>query len=129
MNKEKALGYIELAGLASVCVGAATWIVNHNLGSIIMAVGTLALLIGRFFQTPFYTKYSILDPKELTLRRLYHQRVFGIIALILATALMFTPQGFYFGVWVGATSWLVLFVIFVVIEVYTAFRISAVDNA
>lgn len=129
MNKEKTLGYIELAGLTAVCAGAASWIANHDLGGILTAIGMIALLIGRFFQTPFYAKYSLNDPKELTHRRLYHQRVFGIIALILATALMFTPQGFYFGVWVGKMSWLVMFVIFAVIEVYTAFRISAVDKA
>ena len=79
-------------------------------------------------QTPFYLKYPITDARELTMRRLYHQRVFGIVALILATVLMWLPVGFYAGMYVGKTSWLIPFVFFVVVEVYTVFRISAVEK-
>jgi hypothetical protein len=93
-----------------------------------MAVGTVALVFGRFLQTPFYLKYPMTDPRELTMRRLYHQRVFGIVALILSTVLMWLPVGFYAGMYVGKTSWLIPFVFFVVVEVYTVFRISAVEK-
>jgi hypothetical protein len=68
------------------------------------------------------------DPRELTMRRLYHQRVFGIVALILATVFMWLPVGFYAGMYVGKTAWLIPFVFFVVVEVYTVFRISAVEK-
>lgn len=129
MNREKVLGYVEAAGLLVVVGATAGWIVNHSVGGALMAIGTVLLAVGRFFQTPFYAKYSPTDPKELTLRRLYHQRVFGIIALVISATLMNTPAGFYYGVWVGPSSWLLLFVFFVVIEVYTVFRISAVDKS
>lgn len=128
MNKEKVLGYVEVAGLTLVLVAAASWLFSHAVAGIVLAAGTVMLAVGRFLQTPFYAKYSVRDPRELTLRRLYHQRVFGIIALILAAALMNMPAGFYYGVWLGASSWLILFVFFVLIEVYTAFRISSVDK-
>ena len=98
------------------------------MASIGMAVGTVALVFGRFLQTPFYLKYPMTDPRELTMRRLYHQRVFGIVALILSTVLMWLPVGFYAGMYVGKTSWLIPFVFFVVVEVYTVFRISAVEK-
>lgn len=130
MNKEKILGYVESAGLLQVVIAAAIWILPdlRTVAQGWMAVAAVMLLLGRFLQEPFYLKYSERDPKVLTLRRLYHQRVFGIIALILAAAMMFVPQGFYYGMYVGKSSWLILFVIFVVIEVYTAFRISSVDK-
>ena len=132
MSKEKVLGIIEVVGLTLVVVSAGLWVVPEEatrlMASIGMSVGTVALVMGRFLQTPFYLKYPITDPKELTLRRLYHQRVFGIVALIIATVLMWMPVGFYAGVYVGKTSWLIPFVFFVVVEVYTVFRISAVEN-
>jgi hypothetical protein len=91
-------------------------------------VGTVALVLGRFLQTPFYLKYPVTDPRELTMRRLYHQRVFGVVALILATLMMWLPTGFYAGMYLGKTSWLIPFVFFAVVEVYTVFRISAVEK-
>ena len=132
MDKEKVLGIIEVVGLSMVWVAACVWIVNKPeirfLACVLMAVANVVLALGRFMQTPFYENYPQSDPRELTLRRLYHQRVFGIVGLILAAVLMFVPAGFYAGMYVGPTSWLIPFVFFVVVEVYTAFRISAVEK-
>lgn len=131
-NKAKILGIIEVVGLTLVVLAAALWVLPQDstrlMTSIGMAVGTVALVFGRFLQTPFYLKYPMTDPRELTMRRLYHQRVFGIVALILSTVLMWLPVGFYAGMYVGKTSWLIPFVFFVVVEVYTVFRISAVEK-
>lgn len=130
MDRERFLGYVELAGLCVVVVAVCMWMVPAvRFGAcVLMAVGTVLLALGRFMQTPFYERYSNRDPKELTLRRLYHQRVFGVVGLILATVFMWLPTGFYAGMYVGVSSWLIPFVFFVVIEVYTAFRISAVEK-
>ena len=129
---QKVLGIIEVVGLMLVVVAAALWALPQEemrlVASVGMTVGTVALVFGRFLQTPFYLKYPVTDPRELTMRRLYHQRVFGIVALILATLLMWLPAGFYAGMYVGKTSWLIPFVFFVVVEVYTIFRISAVEK-
>jgi hypothetical protein len=129
---QKILGIIEVVGLTLVVVAAALWAFPmENLRSLSlwgMSLGTVTLVVGRFIQTPFYLKYPVTDPRELTLRRLYHQRVFGIVALILATVMMWLPVGFYAGMYLGKTSWLIPFVFFVVVEVYTVFRISAVEK-
>ncbi len=129
---QKILGIIEVVGLTLVVVAAALWAFPmENLRSLSlwgMSLGTVALVVGRFMQTPFYLKYPVTDPRELTLRRLYHQRVFGIVSLILATVMMWLPVGFYAGMYLGKTSWLIPFVFFVVVEVYTVFRISAVEK-
>ena len=129
---QKILGIIEVVGLTLVVVAAALWAFPmENLRSLSlwgMSLGTVALVVGRFMQTPFYLKYPVTDPRELTLRRLHHQRVFGIVALILATVMMWLPVGFYAGMYLGKTSWLIPFVFFVVVEVYTVFRISAVEK-
>jgi hypothetical protein len=129
---QKILGIIEVVGLTLVVVAAALWAFPmenlHSLSLWGMSLGTVALVVGRFMQTPFYLKYPVTDPRELTLRRLYHQRVFGIVALILATVMMWLPVGFYAGMYLGKTSWLIPFVFFVVVEVYTVFRISAVEK-
>lgn len=129
---QKILGIIEVVGLTLVVVAAALWAFPmENLRSLSlwgMSLGTVALVVGRFMQTPFHLKYPVTDPCELTLRRLYHQRVFGIVALILATVMMWLPVGFYAGMYLGKTSWLIPFVFFVVVEVYTVFRISAVEK-
>ena len=129
---QKILGIIEVVGLTLVVVAAALWAFPmenlHSLSLWGMSLGTVALVVGRFMQTPFYLKYPVTDPRELTLRRLYHQRVFGIVSLILATVMMWLPVGFYAGMYLGKTSWLIPFVFFVVVEVYTVFRISAVEK-
>ena len=126
MSKEKVLGIIEVVGLTLVVVSAGLWVVPEEATRLMASIGmSVGFIHG---QTPFYLKYPITDPKELTLRRLYHQRVFGIVALIIATVLMWMPVGFYAGVYVGKTSWLIPFVFFVVVEVYTVFRISAVEK-
>ena len=132
MDKDKILGIVEVVGLCLVMVAACVWVFPKEdtrfWADVVMSVGTLLLTLGRFMQTPFYLKYPVTDPKELTLRRLYHQRVFGIIGLILATVFMWMPAGFNAGMYVGKTAWLIPFVFFVVIEVYTVFRVSSVEK-
>ncbi len=132
MNKERILGLVEAAGLALVVIAAGMWVFPKGdirfIACCIMSVATVVLACGRFMQTPFYEKYPMSDPRELTLRRLYHQRVFGIVGLIVACVFMWMPVGFYAGMYVGETAWLIPFVFFVVIEVYTVFRISAVEK-
>ena len=130
MDKDKILGVVEVVGLCLVVLGAALWLSPsvRLWASIAMTIGTVALTIGRFMQTPFYMNYLPTDPLELTMRRLYHQRVFGMVGMVLATIFMWMPPGFYAGMYVGQTAWLIPFVFFVVIELYTAFRISALDK-
>lgn len=128
MKKDKVWGYVEIVGELLVTVGAVVWMPLRVIAPWIFAVGVTLFAVGRFLQTPFYLKYPERDPRELTLRRLYNQRVIAMVALVLSAVLMFMPVGFYYGVYLGTMSWLVMFVVFVVVEVYTVFRISAVDK-
>ena len=132
MNKELFLGYVEMAGLTLVMAAACMWMVPEmslrTAAGVVMVVATVLLALGRLLPKPFYQNYLSHDPRNLTLRRLYHQRVYGIIALAVAAALILTPAGFYFGLWVGRSSWMLPFVFFVVVEVYTAFRIPRAEK-
>ncbi len=95
MEKEKVLGIVEVVGLTLVVLAVGVWAVPsvRFWAAWGMTMGTVVLVLGRFMQTPFYLKYTPTDPKELTARRLYHQRVFGAVALILATVMMWMPVG------------------------------------
>ena len=126
MDRERILGYVEMTGETLVVVGAAAWLPMRDVAPWLMAGGVVLMAVGRFSQTPFYQQYAESDSRHMTLRRLYHQRVFGMVALILSAVLMFTPVGFYAGMYVAPSSWLLLFVFFVITEVYTTFRISSV---
>src|SRR5574344_310664 len=131
-KRDRILGKIKIGGLLMVLVAACAWALPKDEIRIyahwVMAVGALMLAVGRLMQTPFYEKYEPTDPKELTMRRLYRQSVFGLVGLVLAVVFMFLPVGFYAGMWLGPTSWLIPFVFFVVVEVYTVFRISALEK-
>ncbi len=127
-RKDKILGFAEIAGETILAIGAATWLPMRGVAQVLFVIGTVLFASGRLLRTPPYEKYSPMDPKELTLRRLYRQQVIGIVALAVTALLMNTPQGFYFGLYVAPASWLVTFVVFVVTEVYTVFRISALEK-
>ncbi|MDE5551043.1 MAG: hypothetical protein K2I99_06845, partial [Bacteroidaceae bacterium] len=114
--------------VVAACVGVMPVTSFRMVAGIVMVVSTAILALGRFLPQPFYLDYPIYDPSNLTLRRLYHQRIFGAIALALAAVMMLMPVGFYAGLWVGRSSWLMPFVFFVVVEVYTAFRIPRVEK-
>ena len=66
MDKDKILGVVEVVGLCLVVLGAALWLSPsvRLWASIAMAIGTVALAIGRFMQTPFYMNYLPTDPLD-----------------------------------------------------------------
>ena len=103
-----------MAGLTLVMAAACMWMVPEmslrTAAGVVMAVAAVLLALGRLLPKPFYQNYLSHDPRKLTLRRLYHQRVYGIIALAVAAVLMLTPADFYFGLWVGRSSWMLPFV-------------------
>ena len=89
----------------------------------VFAVGTLLFAIGRLLEKH--------PQSTITLRRLYTQRIIGVVVLVLAALLMFFYErinGFEisdYKVHATASAWLLPFFIFVVIELYTAFRIPS----
>ena len=122
-EKDKVLGYIANLGEVLVLIGAAFWITGWEFMNYVFAVGTLLFTIGRLFEKH--------PDSTITLRRLYVQRTIGVVVLVLSALLMF----FYdringieisdYKVHATASAWLLPFFIFVVIELYTAFRIPS----
>jgi hypothetical protein len=123
MSKDNVLGYIANIGEVLVLIGAALWITGCEFLNYVFAVGTLLFAIGRFFEKH--------PQSTLTLRRLYLQRTIGVVILIVAALLMFFYEYINgleisdYKVHATASAWLLPFFIFVVIELYTAFRIPS----
>ncbi len=115
MNKEKIFNYMACTGEILILVGAVLWMTGTLVANVLFAAGTTLFAIGR-----------INEPKvkgSLTLSRLYGQRALGVVAVLLSAVLMNLQGGFYFGMYVRQSVWLIPFVVFVVIELYTAFRL------
>lgn len=94
-----------------VIVGAATWAIHWMAADYVFAIGAVLFLIGRLF-----FKYS--KTTNIALRRLIRQQKIGAVMAVISAGMMsFYPY--------SPTGWLVPFVVFVVFETYTAFRIPA----
>ncbi len=127
MDRNKLSAYTAITGEILVAVGAATWIINHQITSYIFALGAILMTAGRLIE-------PLPQHASTTLRRLYTQRNTGTIILLLAAILMFTHQyinqqelGDYI-IKATPTAWLLPFVVFVAIELYTAIRIPSQHN-
>lgn len=118
----KLLSKVELTGEAIVVLASALWITGLRFVSFAFCAGVLMLAVGRLAQ-----KRTV---ATLTLQRLYRQRNHSVFFLFLASALMFVDGPFrvFDTFYVFKSSWLMLFIIFVVIEVYTTFRISHLES-
>lgn len=95
---------------------------------VLFSLGVVLLTINRFFGEDSDWSQSKRSDKPLTLRRLYRQRCVGVVVLYLSAVLLFLPEGFYYGVYLRRISWLLPFIVFTVIELYSAFRIPAVEK-
>ena len=108
-----------MAGETLVVISAALWITQMPWVPYLFAVGAVVFAVGRFMQP--------IDDTTVTLKRLFRQRQLGVIFLLLTAAVMFLRPGFYYvmgyNVFVAKSTWLITFVIFCILEVYTAFRI------
>lgn len=123
----KALKYLELGGETIVTVAAALWITRMGWVAYLFAIGTLAFAIGRLAQSNEELLAQVHVSKRLNVRRLLRQKSFAVVFLMLAAALMQVSNTIYLGqdIYIFPSSWQVPFLCFVVIEVYTAFRLPA----
>ena len=126
----KKLGYLEIGGEFLVVFSALIWLSQIAAVPYIFAVGTVLFSIGRLAQGNDHILAEIPESKRLQATRLLRQRYFGIVFLFIASALMFarTPMHLYQGIYIMKSSWLVPFICFTVIEVYTAFRIPQLSK-
>lgn len=125
MNKTTIPSTIATIGETLVVIGAAGWISQAAVMKYIFAIGAILMAIGRFA-----TRHDAAEA-GITLRRLYIQQYIGIIMLIIAAILMFI-YGKIDGIEIGdhilratPAAWLLPFMIFVAIELYTTLRIQA----
>ncbi len=124
----KLSGYI---GPVLLVVAALLFIILNSYAlwiRVLFALGVVLLTINRFFGDESDWRQSKRSDKPLTLRRLYRQRCVGVVVLYLSVVLLFLPEGFYYGIYLRRISWLLPFIVFTVIELYSAFRIPAVEK-
>ena len=124
----KLSGYI---GPVLLVVAALLFIILNSYAlwiRVLFALGVVLLTINRFFGDESDWRQSKRSDKPLTLRRLYRQRWVGVVVFYLSVVLLFLPEGFYYGIYLRRISWLLPFIVFTVIELYSAFRIPAVEK-
>jgi len=99
-------------GAALLLIGAASYITRWNLSPYIYTVGAVAVAVVQFL-TPY-------EGKDLVLKRLYRQQIFGAVFLVITGVLMFTlPHG---------NEWMLTLTIAAVLELYTAFRMPQAEG-
>ena len=103
--------YLANLGEILVIIGAAVWITGWGGVAYVFAAGTVMFAAGRLQERHPETQ-------NVVLRRLYRQQAIGVIMLMVAAGVMlfYTPS---------RTAWLIPFIIFTVVELYTAFRIPS----
>lgn len=114
----KAFANLEMIGETLVVLAAAMWIMKLEWIPIVFCVGAIFTAVGRFGM--------VQDTKgSTTLKRLFRQRKWAVVFLLVSSALMFVTGTQYlaYNIYLFPSSWLIFFVIFVVIEVYTTVRI------
>ena len=133
-TKNKGLLWAAQVGEVIVLIGTAMWLFLPQWAGWCFAVGAVLFAVGRICGEQGDYAISTNKNIDINLRRLYRQRMFGTIVLLLAAVLINTPNGFYsfFGltrpVFYRTSLWLMPFSIFVVFELYTAFRIPSVEK-
>ncbi len=125
MKSNKIYSYLALTGEIVVLIAATLWIMNISWVGYLFALGATMFAIGRFHED-----YNAMNaPKaSITIKRLYRQRTLGTAMLLFASITMNLPQGFYFGIYLTRSVWVIPFTVFVILEVYTAFRIPNAEK-
>lgn len=117
------LGFLACAGELLVLAGAVSWLPAPQWGEWLFVVGTLFFAVGRLLGKEGDYAQSVRLASSVRVRRLYRQRILGVVMLVLATAALCHGAGFVAGYYLGRSAWLIPFMVFVVIELYTAFRL------
>lgn len=95
---------------------------------VLFSIGVVLLTLNRFMGPESDFQQSKDTRKQLAIRRLYRQRCVGTLVLYLSVLLLFLHEGFYYGYYLRKSSWLLPFIVFTVIELYTAFRLPSLEE-
>lgn len=112
----KLFANIEMVGEVLIILSAALWITHFWMIPYVYAVGAVFMLVGRYAQNQ--------KAESMAMERLYSLRKLGVIFLAISAGLMFLKGTTYIGynIYLFKSSWLMFFVMFGVIEVYTTIR-------
>ena len=119
---------LALAGETLVLAGAALWLFLPYFAAYILSVGTALFIVGRMASSEGDGPKASDRSLPPVIRHLHRQRILSYILLTLAAVCIHLPAGFYFGIYMRRSMWLVPFIAFVVIEVYTAFRLPTAEK-
>ena len=119
----KTLNMLAMVGETIVVLGAAMWLPWPDVAAWMLATGAALFIIGRMAGSDGDGQKAADRSSTPVVRHLYRQRILSYILLTLAAVAIHLPAGFYFGIYMRRSMWLVPFIAFVVIEVYTAFRL------
>lgn len=123
------LGLAAWAGGVLLLLGALLWLHVPREACWLFAAGAVFHVAART-AGPTGDWRGSADPRSsLALRRLHGMHVIGSMALVASAACMWLGGGFHLGMYITRAFWLVPFTVFVVIELYTAFRIPAEERA
>lgn len=122
---ERLYGMVALGGEIILIGGAITWMSHREAANWIFSLGTICFLFGRVLGPQGDWASSANTFYSLTVRRLFGIHLFGGIALLVSAVAMWLGGGFYFGIFVTHSFWMIPFSIFAFIELYTIFRISS----
>ncbi|WP_321517746.1 hypothetical protein [uncultured Bacteroides sp.] len=111
MKKYQSLIFI--IGAVLLLTGAASYITHWNLSPYLYSAGALAVAVVQILN-----RYQ---GKDLIIKRLYRQQIFGALFLVITGVLMFTlPHG---------NEWMLTLTIAAVLELYTAFRLPQEEGS
>lgn len=126
---EKWLGAAVMLGGIALLAGTALWLFCPEVSRWMYAAGAPVYVASRFAGHSGDWKGSADPQTSLTLRRLHGLHAVGCMALLASVLFMWLGGGFHLGMYITRAFWLIPFVVFVVIEFYTAFRIPAEEKA
>lgn len=129
MSKQnRLLGLTALIGEMLLLIGAVAWMPIRNVACWVFSAGALLFLMGRILGPQGDWAKSANYRIGITLRRLYGMHLLGGLALVVSAVAMWIGGGFHFGIYLSPSFWLLPFVLFVIIELYTSFRIPAEEK-
>ena len=120
MDRKKALSFLTLAGETILLVGALMWSWQPEWAVYVFSAGTILFLAGRML--------SQNDSDNLSVRRLQTQQKVGALILLISAVAMIATPTWFMGYYLTRSTWFIPFLVFVIIEVYTTFRMAYLDN-
>lgn len=120
MNNNKLLQMLSMVGETIVLIGAMMWSWVPEWAVYVFVTGSCMFFAGRMLSTT--------PTDDITIKRLLAQQKTGVLILLFSAITMIATPTWFFGYYITKSAWFIPFLIFVIIEVYTTFRLIYLDN-